>query len=216
MLISKRWQSKAALLMALGLVSTTALPVVASTPATASSEPFLIGQRFSQAVVPAGTLIPITSDEAETFVVATNERVPMTLTVADNIRSNSGTILIPVGSEIVGEIQPVRGGTQFFADELIFPRGGSVRLDASSRVITETEKITERSNRRIFEGAAVGAGAAAVISEIIGDIDFGEVLIGGGLGALAGVFLRRRRSAEVFVIDPTRDLDLVLESDLFL
>jgi hypothetical protein len=83
--------------------------------------------------------------------------------------------------------------------------------------ITETETIEKGSDTSsIFKGAAIGAAAAAVLSEIFGDIDFVEVLAGGGVGAVAGLLLGGRNEAEVVVINPDTDLDLTLQSDFVL
>lgn len=221
MFTSHGWLKKTSLLMALGITSTAAFSFLLSTPATANLEPYVVGQLFTQRerlAVPAGTMIPIRYDEAERIVVTPNETAPVTLTVAANIRSSAGTLLIPIGSKIEGELQPTDGGTQFVAETLII-RNSNRRLpiDATSDVITRTETIEKGTDvGNILKGAAIGAAAAAVISEIFGDIDLGEVLAGGGLGALAGLLLGGRNQAEVVVVDPETDLDLTLESDLVL
>jgi DNA-binding transcriptional regulator LsrR (DeoR family) len=86
-----------------------------------------------------------------------------------------------------------------------------------SDVITDTEIITEESDPDILRGAAIGAAAAAVLSEIFGDIDFIEVIAGAGLGALAAVLLGgRKEEVEVVVVYPESDLDLTLQSDFAL
>lgn len=215
MLISNRWQSKIALLMAVGMTSVASVPILTSAPAIAG-EPYVIGQSSrSRVIAPAGTIIPVRYDKAERIIVATNETLSLTLTVAEDIRSSSD--LIPAGSQIKGKLQPVKGGTRFFAQELIL-RNRSQRLpiNATSEVITTTETISERTNPNILRGAAIGAAAGAVLTEIFGDIDLGGVLAGAGVGAAAEVLLRGRKEkeVEVFVVDPGRDLDLTLKNDL--
>ena len=84
-------------------------------------------------------------------------------------------------------------------------------------MITETETLNEKSSPNILRGAAIGAAAVAVVSEIFGDIDLGEVLAGAGIGTLAELLLRgNRKEAEVSVIEPETDLDLTLQDDLVL
>ncbi|MBE9125638.1 MULTISPECIES: hypothetical protein [unclassified Coleofasciculus] len=229
MVISNRWQSRTALLLALGMTATTAIPILLATPATATLQPHLLAQLFPQQPtqvtpqstrvrVSSGTVIPIRSDEAEKIVVTPNETLPVTLTVAKNIRSSAGTILIPVGSQVEGELKPVEGGTQFIAKELILKNSNRrLPIEATSEIITETETIDEGTDvGNIFKNAAIGAAAAAVLSEIFGDLDFIEVLAGAGLGALGGWILGGRKAAEVVVVYPETDLDLILESDLLL
>lgn len=156
-------------------------------------------------------------DEAEKIVVTPTETMPITLKVAANIRSRSGTILIPAGSEVVGELQPANGGSQFVAEELV-RYGIRQPIDATSQVITQTREINRGTNTgSILKGAAIGAAAATAISVLTGDNRAGilEILGGAGLGAVGGVLLGRQK-AEVVVINPDTDLNLTLRSSLAL
>ncbi len=221
MLISSGWQSKTALLMALGMTSLAAVPALMAAPATASVKPYLVGQLFSQServAIPAGTVIPVELEKAEKIVVTPEETAPVTLLVAADIRSNAGTVLIPQGSKIEGELRPVSGGTQFVAKALTL-RNSDQRLPirATSKVITEREIIKKGTDvGQILKGAAIGAAASAILAEIFGSIDFKEVLGGAGLGAIAGLLLGGRKEAEVIVVHPEEDLSLTLQSDLVL
>jgi hypothetical protein len=191
------------------------------------ARPVVVAQLFSQpaqVTIPAGSMVPVSYDEAEKIVVLPDETAPVTLMVAADMTSERGTVLIPQGSGIEGELRPVYAedddedpvGTQFFAETLVFPSGVQQPIDAVSDVLTETETITRRSDPDILRGAAIGAAAAAVLSEVLGDIDFIEVLAGAGLGALASVLLRGREEVDVVVIYPETDLDLTLQSDFIL
>lgn len=218
MLIYKRWQSKTALLTALEMTLTVAVPIF-STPATAGKQPYLVGQLFSQSsrvIVAAETTIPVRYDGAERIIITPKETVPVTLTVAKNIRSGSGRILIPMGSQVKGQLKPASGGTQFFAQELIFANSGQrLPIDAVSEIVAETETINERTDPNIIRGAAVGAGAGAVIGKIFGDrIKLGQVLAGAAIGALPELLGRSRKETELVVIDPDTDLHLTLQADL--
>jgi len=219
MLNFHRWQSRTALLIALAMTSTVTVPVLSIQKATAQSQSYLIGQslfRSNEYTIPAGTIIPIESD-AEKIIVKPNETVDVTLQVAADIRSSSGRILIPRGSEIKGQMQPAFGGTQFVAQDLILETRREeerVPIDATSEPIIETEIIDEKTDPDILRGAIIGAAAGAILSEILGDIDLGEVLGGAGVGVLAELLLRGKEEVEVVIVDPNRDLDLTVESDL--
>ena len=219
MLISYRWQSKIALLIALAMTSTAAIPILGIQKATAQSQPYRIGQslfRSGEYTIPAGTIIPVESD-AEKIIIKPSETVNVTLDVAEDILSSSGRILIYRGSKINGQMRPAFGGTQFVAQDLILERRGEeerIPIDATSQPITETEIITEKTDPDILRGAIIGAAAGAILSEILGDIDLGEVLGGAGVGVLAELLLRGKEEVEVVMVDPNRDLDLTLESDL--
>lgn len=122
MLNSYRWSKSTALIVALFMSSTVASPLLFASGAIAKDDNFIVEQLFSQVrrgTVPASTVIPVRFDEAERIVVTPDETAPVTLTVAQDIRSNSETTLIPAGSQIEGELQPTGGGTQFVARELI-------------------------------------------------------------------------------------------------
>ena len=165
--------------------------------------------------VPQGIVIPVEYEE-EKILVTPEETVPVTLLVGANIRDSNRNTLIPYGSEIIGQIQPSddESGSFFVASEIIFPDGSSQPIDAVSQVVTRREVIEKGANTKdILQGAAIGAAAATVLSEIFGDIDALEVLGGAGAGAIAGILLGGNE-AELISFDPNNDLDLTLETDL--
>lgn len=203
--------------MALAMTTATATPFLAAAPALAQYRE-VQSQRATDFRIPAGTVIPMSYDK-EKIVVSPDETARVTLTVAEDIVTRDGrTVLIPRGSEVVGELRPVSGGSQFVARELIISEGGQQNIDATSRVVTRTEEVRRGpSAQNILIGAAVGSGAAAAISGVTGDrrIKPLEVLLGTGAGAVGGWLLGRNRSStDVVVIDPDTDLALTLRSDL--
>ena len=76
----------------------------------AIASPYIVGQRLSRrnGTILAGTPIAVRY-EKEKILVAPDETAPLTLTVNENIVSSQKTILIPSGSQIVGE-QPILFG----------------------------------------------------------------------------------------------------------
>jgi hypothetical protein len=205
----EHWQSGTAVLLVLGLMTGTAAPALMPAPAVAQLFP-----QSNQIRIPAGTLIPATYKDAERIVLKPDETLPLKLTITRNITSSMGTILIPEGSQIEGQLEPVEGGTQFVAKELVIKNGRRMDLSATSRVITRKEEITKgASTSSILKGALIGGAAAAVISEIFGSVGILKVLGGAGAGAVGGLLLGRKKT-EVMVVDPKTDLDLTLNSDL--
>lgn len=206
-----------ALSLLLGIGFTT--PLILSTPASAQLLP---GERRTQSrtgmAIPSGTSLPVRSDEAEKIVVMPDETAPVTLQIAANIKDRQGRILIPYGTELVGEIRPVsqQNGSRFVAQEIKVPGESARSINASSQVVTQRETIKRgASTGDILEGAAIGGAAAAVIAEITGSIEAVEVLGGAGLGALGGLLLNKNE-VEVISIDPNQDLDITLDSRLAL
>jgi hypothetical protein len=213
-----RWQSSTAAIMALAMTAATATPFMVVAPASAQYNS-LQAQRLVDFRIPSGTVIPV-AYEKDKIVVAPNETAEVTLTVADDIVTRDGrTVIIPQGSEIIGELRPAGSGSQFVAREIRMSSGRSQSINATSRIITRTEDV-RRGNSRLTStvvGAALGSGAAAAIAGLTGNrrISPWEVLAGSGVGAAGGYLLGGSRSTNrVVVIDPDNDLDLTLRSDL--
>ncbi|HEY9599816.1 MAG TPA: S-layer homology domain-containing protein [Cyanophyceae cyanobacterium] len=173
----------------------------------------------SNFTIPAGTTIPVkyTKDK---ILVTKDETVPLTLTVDANITTSNGTVLIPAGSEVIGELRPApdQGGSQFVAKSIKM-NGQTMTIDASSGVITTTETVRKGINvGNLVRDTALGTAAAAAIAAVTGDraIATEELLIGGGAGAvlnLISTFLGRN-SVDLISIQPNTDLDLKLNSPL--
>ncbi len=219
MLINRNWHSAAAVVAALGMIATTAVSWLSTSVAAseqAANQTLLSQSR--RTIIPAGTIIPISYDQGQRIIVTPSETASFTLTVATDIFDSRGRFAIPEGSLIEGELQPAPGGgTYYVARELIlFSPEERFPIDATSEIITQTTTVSRRSNPNIFRGAAIGAAAAAIISELIGDIDLLEVLAGAGVGIIAELLINETEEVEVVVVEPERDLDLTLESDLLL
>lgn len=172
-------------------------------------------RQFDANTISRGFVIPIEYEE-EKILVTPEETVPVTLLVAADIKDNRRNVLIPYGSEILGQIEPSEdeSGSFFIAEEIVFPDGTSQPIDAVSEVVTRRETIKKGADTGdILKGAAIGGAAAAVLSEIFGDIGALEVLGGAGAGALAGLLLGGNE-VELISIDPNNDLDLTLLTSL--
>jgi hypothetical protein len=217
MVISHRWYFRAILPLAVGMTASIALLPLLTAAATAQTEPLQVAQLFpqqsEQVSVPSGTTILVRYDQAEKIILTPDETTPVTLTVAQDIRSARGTVLIAAGSEVVGELRPDNSSTRFFSETITAPGNDrSLPIDATSEAITQTETISRDSDPDILKGAAIGAAAGAVLGEIFGSIDLLEVLGGAGAGALASILLPSREEVEVRVINPSTDLNLTLQS----
>ncbi|ARV59302.1 conjugal transfer protein TrbI [Nostocales cyanobacterium HT-58-2] len=213
-----RWKSGAVALIAMAMTTGTIAPMFLLTPASAQT--IFRGQQTQTGTVsiPAGVTLPVTY-EKDKIVVTPDETAPIKLKIARNIVDSSRRVLIPEGSEIVGQLQPItrngEKGTYFVAQEIVFPKGERQSINATSQVITRKETISKGAKTgTILQDAAIGAGAASVISLITGNrrIEALEPILGAGAGAAASVLLRRNK-AEVIVVEPQRgELDLTLRS----
>ena len=211
-----------AISLAISLGMAIAQPLIRVAPASAQLFPQQPSNRnnrnnrvYSSVVIPSGTQIPLEYDK-EKILLTKEETIPVILTVAANIRDRDRNLLIPHGTEIEGYIEPAGEGSQFVAQDLIFSDGTRQSINGSSNIVTRTETVKRGTDTDdILKGAAIGGAAAAVLGEIFGDINIEEILGGAALGALGG-WLLGRKSVELISIDPNRDLDITLDSDLAL
>ncbi len=228
-----RWKSGTAALMTMAIGTSAITPMIAFAPANAQ---YNIGQPRT-VTIPANVSFPVTY-EKDKVIVSPGESLPLTLKIANDIIDRNRNILIPAGSEVVGRLEPVnldsysrdrdygtdrdnnnsnnRQGVRFVAQELVFSSGQRQQINATSKTYTRTEKISKGTDTgSILTDAAIGAGAASVISLITGNrrIEVLEPIIGGAAGAAASVLLRKKE-ANVFVLRPEQDLRLTLNSNL--
>lgn len=220
---SIRWQSSTAALMAIAMTTGAATPFLSFSPVFAQG--FNLNQSRTISI-PANVTLPVTY-EKEKVIVKPGETLALTLKIADNITDSNRNVLIPANTQVIGELQPVRlngastnnnnrQGVRFVARELVFPSGQRLQIFANSKTITQTETITKGSSTgQILTDAAIGAGAATLISLVTGNkkIEVLEPVGGAAAGALASVLLRKQK-ADVFVLRPEQDLNITLTSNL--
>jgi hypothetical protein len=173
---------------------------------------------FNRRQISAGAVIPVSYKQAEKITIAPGEQRALILTIPSTIRASNGTLLIPAGSTIEGELLPADNGTQFVASSLVLTSGQRYSLDAASQVVTQRETVSQGvSPRAVWQGSAAGAGVATLISGLAGDkrITPAKVAIGAAVGAAGGALFGRKQ-AEVIVINPNQDLSLTLNAPLLL
>lgn len=217
----KPWQSGTTLLLAFSINASTFTPIVKQYPAYAQRTlPAEITGRIA-----AGTLIPVKYQTAQRIIVASDEPgpIPLTLIVARNIVTTQPTLLIPSGTQIVGELVTMQeiGSAQFVAKQLVLSDGKRIPISASSRLITKTQEISDSPTLgRTIGNAALGTGAAAALAAVSGNpaIASGQVVLSSGFGSsseLLGRF-RNQETVRLLSIEPDKDLTLTLNSDLIL
>ncbi len=206
-------------LATLSLCTTAIAPFSLIPPAIASTQVaqlFPGAPSYTNPTIPAGARIPARYEAAAKIVVAPNETVPLTLTIPRTVRLSNGTVLIPAGSRVSGQIKPVGEGSQFVAETLILPNGSRQPISARSEVITTRQEVQPGVNGdALIKGSAIGAGAATILSGILGNrrITLGRILLGAGAGAAGGLVFGKKKT-EVIVIDSNADLILTLDAPL--
>jgi hypothetical protein len=195
--------------------------LVSSNQASALNSPYIVTLQPIQSAstsitIPQGTTVPIKYEKAEKILVTKDEIAPLTLITSQNIITQNGTVVIPAGSQVIGQIKPAENGSQFVAQKLILASGQEYPISATSNVITKTETIKQGiSTSAIIKNTAMGAAAAAAISAVTGDkaIATEEVLGGAGIGGLIGLFFGKK-TVDLIVIEPNTDLQLTINQNL--
>lgn len=195
--------------------------LVSSNQASAINSPYIVALGTTtptpiSVTIPQGTAIPVKYDQAKKILVTKDETAPLTLTVSQNVVTQDGSVVIPAGSQVVGQLKPATGGSQFVAQKLVLPTGQEYQLNATSEVITKTETVKKGiSTGAIIKDTVLGAGAAAAVSAVTGDraIATEEVLGGAGIGALIGLFFGKK-SVDLVAINPDTDLQMTINQNL--
>lgn len=191
--------------------------LVSTNQANAINSPYIVAVNpapVTPAIVtiPEGTVLPVKYDKAEKIMVTKDETAPLTLTISQNVITDTGSLVIPAGSSVVGKIKPADGGSQFVAEKLILTSGKEYKINATSGVITKTETIRKgTSTKGIIKNTALGAGAAAAVAAVTGDraVATEEVLGGAAIGAITGIFFNKKK-VDLIVIDPDTDLEMTI------
>ncbi|MBC1221862.1 S-layer homology domain-containing protein [Nostoc sp. UCD121] len=195
--------------------------LVSSNQASAINSPYVVAVGSTNptpvsVTIPQGTAIPVKYDKAEKILVTKDETAPLTLTVSQNVVTQDGSVVIPAGSQVIGQLKPATGGSQFVAQKLVLTSGQEYQLNASSEVITKTETVKKGTSvGSIIKNTVLGAGAATAVSAVTGDraIATEEVLGGAGIGALVGLFFGKN-SVDLIAIDPDTDLQMTINQNL--
>ncbi|MBD2522939.1 S-layer homology domain-containing protein [Nostoc sp. FACHB-133] len=195
--------------------------LVSSNQASAINSPYVVAVGSTtptpvSVTIPQGTAIPVKYDKAEKILVTKDETAPLTLTVSQNVVTQDGSVVIPAGSQVIGQLKPATGGSQFVAEKLVLTSGQEYQLNASSEVITKTETVKKGTSvGSIIKNTVLGAGAATAVSAVTGDraIATEEVLGGAGIGALVGLFFGKN-SVDLIAIDPDTDLQMTINQNL--
>ena len=224
MQILNRWQGGSAWIVMAGITAGAIAPFTLSPAAVATPVPYTVAQLFpsaqpSSVVIPAGARIPVRYLGTDKFVVPPTESKPLSLSVAKNIRSANGELLIPAGSEVRGQFVPGNSGAQFIADTLVLPNGSRVAINASSEMVTTRDVQGNGINgNAILKGAGIGGAGATAVSAIAGrrKITVGKVLLGAGLGAAGGLLLGQKPTSDSIALKPNTNLTLTLNSRLAL
>ncbi|MEA5575485.1 S-layer homology domain-containing protein [Anabaena sp. UHCC 0451] len=197
--------------------------LVSSNQAAAINSPYIVALQttpppVTTVTIPQGTMIPVKYEKAEKILVTKDETAPLILTTSQNVITQDGTVVIPAGSQVIGNLRPATNGSQFVAEKLVLTNGQEYNISATSGVITKVETVRKgTSTSSIIRNTVLGAAAAAAVSAVTGDraIATEEVLGGAGIGALIGLFFGRN-SVDLIAIEPNTDLEMTINQNLLI
>jgi len=135
----------------------------------------------------AGSTIAVNYTAAPQIVLQPNETVNLTATVSSDVRNSQGVVAIPAGSQVIGQIVPTNGGSQFVAQSVVI-NGQQYSLNASSKVIQTKRSVRDPNLALTLGGAALSTGVAAIIGGTSGDRlhNAGNLILAGSVGAAVG------------------------------
>ncbi|MEN9252648.1 MAG: hypothetical protein Q6L49_12115 [Thermostichales cyanobacterium HHBFW_bins_127] len=155
-----------------------------------------------------GTVIPTTSAAGDEPLYFANDTVQnASFVVSQPIYDGAGRLVIPAGSVISGQMQPVQGGLRFVASFLtINNRSYSIR--ATSPLLHDEKDPRHTTAQATVEDAIIGGAAGAILGALTGGVTTSNV-IG---GAVAGVVVGNVTAPQVVVIRPGQIVNVTLEA----
>lgn len=161
---------------------------------------------YHQAIA-AGTRIPVRSLNLERILITEEETLSLGVIISADLYSRQGKIILPSGSQITGELQPVKGGIQFITYDVYY-QDQIYPIQAISQVISRRQRIESQEDilklgKEILMGKEASQSVATLLSRQVELRELAEWILG-------------RLSIDLILIYPNRDLTLTLESDFLL
>ena len=152
--------------------------VAAVTPANAST-------------LPAGSQLDVTLDQ-QLGTESSHTGDAFSATVANAIVAQNGSTTVPAGAKVWGHVSGVRAASNateqaaiaLAFDSLTF-NGARYPFEANVTA-TDLQRRGGTSTNETLKNAAIGAAAGAVLGAILSGADKDKILIGAGVGAVAG------------------------------
>jgi hypothetical protein len=129
------------------------------------------------------------------------------LLLSQAIRDQSGNIIAPEGTQVIGRFETDSDGSRFVAQAMTL-QGRNVRLTAESGTIAGDRQVSEGS---LIRNSAIGATALTVLGALTGGVG---ALAGALAGAAAGAATTYVTSPQPATIQPNQVIEVRLIEDL--
>ncbi|MGB5969268.1 MAG: hypothetical protein WBG70_13180 [Spirulinaceae cyanobacterium] len=194
----------------------SATAATAQIPNLEENETSLPFNNSENLVVPSGQKILVNYKGADKLLVTKDETMALTLTVAADIQDSQGKLVIPQGSRILGQLQPISNGMQFLAQELVIGEDQRYSLEATSGIVTRSETLDKDSQSGEKLKNTVVSVAVGALTEVIngGSPEIPTELLGGTFLEVMNELLLGTKEVEMIAVYPNSDLHLTLLSDL--
>jgi hypothetical protein len=153
-------------------------------------------------LIPADTTLNLRYPGPTPLTLEPGEPWQEVLVMTQTVRDRFGNVLVPAGSQVVGQFETGRRGSQFVARALSV-QGQTVQFIGESNTLPGDRQVSESD---IFRNSAIGGVALTVLSGFTGI----GLLAGLGAGAAATVLT----SPQPAVIEPNQIIEVRLEQDV--
>ena len=155
--------------------------------------------------LPAGAMMDLTLDQ-QLGTKTSHAGDQFSATVATAVIAQNGRTAIPSGARVWGHVSgvtPASNATETAAlvldfDSLTF--GARTFPYKANIVATNLQKQGGTSTSETVRNAAIGAAAGAVLGAVLSGADRDKILLGGGLGAVAGTAISLGKGGENAVL----------------
>jgi len=151
--------------------------------------------------LPSGTLMDLTLDQ-QLGTQSSHTGDMFSATVINSVIAQNGRTTIPAGAKVWGHVSgvtPANNATQNAAlvldfDSLAF-NGRSYPFEANITA-TNLQKESGSTTSEAVKSAAIGAAAGAVLGAVLSGADKDKILLGAGIGAVAGTAISLGKAGE--------------------
>ena len=151
--------------------------------------------------LPAGTVLSLRYPGSKALPLQAAQPRQEVLVLQNSLRDQSGNLIAPAGTEVLGKFETSGGGSRFIAQAILL-QGRNVAIAAQSEVLEGTRKV---SDNRLIRNSGIGAVAGA----ILGGLSGGNV-VGGAAAGAAVTYATAPKSA---TIQPGQILEVRLTGD---
>jgi hypothetical protein len=191
----------------LAVVTSFALAACASSPrvGTANGEIATPVTPANARTLPAGAMMDLTLDQ-QLGTRTSHVGDQFSASVTNAVIAQNGRTTIPAGARVWGHVSgvtPASNATETAAlvldfDSLAF--GGRSYPFAANITATNLEKQGGSSTNQTVKNAAIGAAAGAVLGAVLSGADKDKILLGAGVGAVAGTAISLGKGGENAVL----------------